>query len=75
MPIFTVITVNTLVIHTLDYNLAQLDRLQDRIRSGAAMRIVHILSDYSDGFSTHWEDRYIVLIDCDPVTYTMLLML
>ncbi len=75
MPISTVITVNTLMIHTLDYTIDQLDRLQDRIRSGARMRIVHILSDYSDGFSTQWEDRYIVLIDCDPVTYTMLLML
>ncbi len=63
------------MLHTLDYSLAQLDRMQDRISSGAGMRIVHILSDYSDGFSTHWEDRYIVLVDCDPATYTLLLML
>jgi hypothetical protein len=63
------------MLHTLDYTIDQLDRLHDRIRSGAAMRIVHILSDYSDGFSSHWEDRYIVIIDCDLKTYTMLLML
>ena len=63
------------MLHTLDYTIDQLDRLHDRIYMDSAMRIIHILSDYSDGFSSHWEDRYIVLIDCDPVTYTMLLML
>ena len=63
------------MLHTLDYTIDQLDRLHDRIYMDSAMRIIHILSDYSDGFSSHWEDRYIVIIDCDPVTYTMLLML
>ena len=61
--------------YTLNYDLAQLDRLQDRIRVGQPIRIIHILADYSDGFSTHWEDRYIVLIDCDPVTYTLLCLI
>ncbi len=63
------------MLHTLDYTIDQLDRLQDKIAQGSPIRIIHMLSDYTDGFATHWEDRYIVLVDCDPVTYTMLLML
>ena len=61
--------------YTLNYDYQQLDRLQDRIRIGQPIRIIHILADYSDGFATHWEDRYIVLIDCDPATYTLLCLI
>jgi len=61
--------------YTLNYDHQQLDRLQDRIRVGQPIRIIHILWDYSDGFSTHWEDRYIVIIDCDPETYTLLCLI
>ena len=61
--------------YTLDYNIAQLDRLHHFIDLGHSIRIIHILSDYSDGFSTHWEDRYIVLVDCDAGIYTLLCLL
>lgn len=61
--------------YTLDYTLEQLDRCHDRIDQGLAIRIIHILADCSDGFSSHWEDRYIVLVDCDPATYCLLLLL
>ena len=61
--------------YTLNYDLAQLDRLQDMIAGGHSIRIIHLLTDWSDGFSTHWEDRYIVLVDCDVKTYTMLCLL
>ncbi len=57
--------------YALYYTLEQLNRLQDRVRTGSPLRIIHVLSDYSDGFATHWEDRYIVLVDCDPKTYTL----
>lgn len=49
--------------------------MQDMIDSGQSIRIIHILTDDSNGFSSHIEDRYIVLLDCDPLTYTLLLML
>ena len=54
--------------YTLDYSWDQLDRLYSRIGSDQHLRIIHILSDTP-------EDRYIVLVDCDAATYTMLLML
>lgn len=61
--------------YTLDLNRDQLDRVQDWISCGQPLRIIHILSDYSDGFSSYWEDRYVVLVDCDPKMYTMLCLL
>ncbi len=61
--------------YTLDYSIDQLDRMQDFIKSGQPLRIIHILSDYSDGFSTHWEDRYIVIVDYDDRMYTLLCLL
>lgn len=54
--------------YTLDYSLDQLTRLQDRIDSAQPIRIIHLLYDDSD-------DHYIVLVDCDAVTYTWLLLL
>jgi hypothetical protein len=61
--------------YTLDYDITQLERLNDRISAGAPIRIVHLLTDQSNGFATVWEDRYIVLIDCDPKTYLLLCMI
>ena len=61
--------------YTLNYDHQQLDRMHDFISAGALVRIIHVLSDWSDGFSTHWEDRYIVLVDCEPRTYTLLCLL
>ncbi len=57
--------------HTLDYDLSQLNRLYDLIDSGQHVRIIHILAQDDQGV----EDRYIVLVDCDPATYTLLLLL
>jgi len=61
--------------YTLNYDHQQLDRMHCFIADGASIRIIHVLSDSSDGFSTHWEDRYIVLVDCEPKTYTLLCLL
>lgn len=61
--------------YTLNYDHQQLDRMHGFITAGATVRIIHVLSDSSDGFSTHWEDRYIVLVDCEPKTYTLLCLL
>lgn len=61
--------------YTLNYSRAQLDRVYDYIDLGQNIRIIHILTDESSGFASHWEDRYIVLLDCDPRTYTLLLLL
>jgi hypothetical protein len=61
--------------YTLNYDHQQLDRMHSFIRAGSAVRIIHVLSDQSDGFATHWEDRYIVLVDCEPKTYTLLCLL
>jgi hypothetical protein len=61
--------------YTLDYSIDQLDRMHSFILSGQPLRIIHILSDYSDGFATHWEDRYIVIVDCDDRMYTLLCLL
>lgn len=55
----------------MDYSLAQLDRMQDMIDSGQRIRIIHILCEDRSG----WEDRYIVLVDCDPKIYTLLCLL
>lgn len=57
--------------YTLDYTLDQLDRLYDHIDQGQDIQIIHIL--WNDQYSV--EDRYIVLLECAPATYTMLLML
>jgi hypothetical protein len=61
--------------YTLDYDITQLERLNDRICAGDPIRIIHLLTDQSNGFSTVWEDRYIVLIDCDPKTYLLLCLI
>jgi hypothetical protein len=61
--------------YTLDYDITQLERLNDRISAGDPIRIIHLLTDQSNGFATVWEDRYIVLIDCDPKTYLLLCMI
>jgi DNA/RNA-binding domain of Phe-tRNA-synthetase-like protein len=61
--------------YTLDYDLHQLEQLHDRIHRGEHIRIIHLLTDHSDGFSTHYQDRYIVIIDCDPMLYTLLCLL
>lgn len=57
--------------YTLDYTDRQLDRLHDLINHDRPIRIIHILWDDT----RHIQDRYIVLVDCDPATYTLLLML
>ena len=54
--------------YTLDYTFDQLDRLQDLIDSAQPIRIIHLL--YEDT-----TDHYIVLVDCEPATYTWLLLL
>jgi hypothetical protein len=59
------------VLHTLDYSLEQLMRMQDRIDKGMPVRIIHMLNNDTQG----WEDHYYVLIDCDPKMYTMLCLL
>lgn len=61
----------TTVIYTLDYTLEQLMRCQDRISFDHSIKIIHMLNNDSPGC----EDRYYVLIDCDPVTYTLLCLL
>ena len=61
--------------YTLDLDLSQLERVQDRITAGAAIRIIHILTEDRTGFAGHYEDRYIVLIDCAPETYTLLCLI
>lgn len=61
--------------YTLDYSLDQLERLQDLIDSGHSLRIWHILTDSDLAIRTGGEDRYIVVIDCSPETYTLLLLL
>lgn len=55
--------------YTLDLDLSQLQRVQDRITAGAQICIMQILP-YGK-----WEDRYIVLIDCAPATYTLLCLI
>lgn len=64
------------MVYTLDLDLDQLNRMQDRIHSGLPCRIIHLLyNDSRDDFAHHWEDRYIVLVDCDVKTYTLLCLL
>ena len=57
------------MLYTFDYTLDQLDRCQDYVyeRYNIA-RIIHIL--YDDLL-----DHYIVLVDCDPATATLLTLL
>lgn len=65
------------MIYTLDYDEGQLDRLHDRIGAGQDMRIVHVLCEDAstpDQLS-FWSTRYIVLVDCTPEQYTLLLLL
>jgi len=57
--------------YTLCYTLTQLDRLYSYIDQGQQIRIIHVLLDDTG----HWDDHYIVLLDCEPATYTLLLML
>jgi len=60
------------VVDTLDYSLAQLNRMQDRVESGLYCRIIHlIINDNLNLWNDHrfQEDRYRVVIDCDPKTY------
>ena len=58
--------------HTLYYNIDQLTRLYDHIDRGHPIKIMHIVTE---DFERASDDRYIVLLDCDPATYTLLLML
>lgn len=57
--------------YTLDYTLDQLDRLYRYIDSAQNIRIIHML--WND--DSYYQDHYIVLIDCEPQQYTLLLML
>ena len=61
--------------YTLDYTLDQLERCHDLIARGMPIRIIHVLCEDSKGFSSHWEDHYIVLVDCDDATYLMLCLI
>jgi hypothetical protein len=61
--------------YTLDYDLCQLERLQDCVSAGHVIQIIHILCDSSYTTDSHWEDRYIVLIDCDPKIYLLLCLI
>lgn len=61
--------------YTLNYSISQLERLWDHLDTSHSIRIIHILTADSGGFSSVCEDRYIVLLDCEPATYTLLLML
>ena len=65
------------MVYTLDYDLGQLNRMQSRITAGLPCRIIHLLHNDSvdDDRAGHWQDRYIVLIDCDHKTYTLLCLL
>lgn len=58
--------------YTLYLTQTQLDRAQDLVQDHCDIRLWHVLADYSDGFATHWEDRYVLLLDCAPETYTLL---
>jgi len=54
------------MLYTFDYSLEQLDRAQDHLYSGYTIaRIIHIVYD-------DLQDHYIVLIDCDSKTATLL---
>ncbi len=61
-------------IWTFDLSRQGLDQVQDYIDRSRdpLLRIIHILTDDSAGFSSHWEDRYICLIQCDSRTATLL---
>ena len=72
MPLGSLDPVNTLVIHTLNYSLPQLERLHDLIDSGTPVRIVHLLLDDD---RSHWEDRYIVILDCDDRVHLLLCLI
>ena len=61
--------------YTLDYTLEQLERCSDRITAGLSVRIIHILCEDRRGSASSWEDRYVVMVDCDPQTYLMLCLL
>jgi len=66
------------VVYTLDYSLEQLNRMQDRVESGLPCRIIHlIINDNYHLWADHrvQEDRYIVIIDCDPKTYLLLCLI
>jgi hypothetical protein len=54
------------MLYTFDYTLEQLDRCQDHVYTGYTIaRIIRIR--YDDLL-----DHYIVLVDCDPKTATLL---
>ena len=56
-------------VHTLICDYDSLDRVQDYAHHhDYALRIIHVLWD------DLW-DRYIVLVDCAPSTYTLLALL
>lgn len=57
--------------YTLDYDLAQLDRMYTMIDHGQPIRIIHLM--YND--ENTLEDRYIVLVHCDPKLYTLLCLI
>lgn len=54
------------MLYTFDYDESQLDRCQDYVLARYHItRIIHILFD-------DLRDHYIVVIDCDPATATLL---
>jgi hypothetical protein len=59
--------------YTLDYSESQLMRLYDYIDSIEHIRIISVLRQgWEYGCSS---DRFMILVDCEPKTYTMLLLL
>jgi len=61
------------MLYTLYLTAQQLDRAQDLIGDQSQVRLWHVLADYSTGYST--EDRFVLLIDCDPRQYLLMLLL
>ena len=57
------------MLYTFDYSETQLDRCQDLVLARYDIaRIIHLLYD-------DLQDHYITVIDCDPVTATLLSLL
>ena len=59
--------------YTLDYSESQLMRLYEHIDHIQHIRIISVLRQgWEYGSAT---DRFMILVDCEPKTYTMLLLL
>ena len=59
--------------YTLDYSESQLMRLYDYIDYIEHIRIISVLRQgWEYGYSS---DRFMILVDCEPKTYTLLLLL